>query len=222
MIKHNKLKIRFYHVPKSGGTTIFNMTQPWKDFKRAHKNKNHVCIAWFPPENDEIGMTIIRHPYSRFESAFYHIVDACNPQFYYRHAKQSDCETMRNKLGIHNFNYIFKNNPNDFLIALTDRNNPHHKEAQKIFQEFDIFKTQFYWLSDLFGLRIHPGIKIILHQENLRNEFNEIAKQLGYYPNWPNNVNKRLTKNSVPLNEHSKSIIRNLYKKDFKYFQFSV
>ena len=91
------IKIRFAHVPKSGGTAIFNMTQKWKNFKRLHPNHTHVKISKYPPKPDETGLTIIRHPYSRFLSAFYHMVDACNASFYYRNAPVSDCNTMKSK-----------------------------------------------------------------------------------------------------------------------------
>ena len=45
--------IKHYHVPKSGGTTIFNMTQRWNTFKRAHPKKIVLArnIAKIPTKN---------------------------------------------------------------------------------------------------------------------------------------------------------------------------
>ncbi len=219
---NNNKTLRFYHVPKSGGTAIFNMITKWNNFKRAHPRKNHVCICWYPPGSDDIGFTIIRHPYSRFISAFYHMVDACNDQFYYRHAKESDCNTMK-KMGI-DFN-IFQKDPNRFLRALIDKTFLGHKEANKVMKEFSIFKPQFYWLSDLFSSRVHPGIKFILNQENLEKEFTELAQQYGQNPDWytaQQHSNKRLSPETIPLSDVSKAILRNYYKNDFKHFKFSI
>lgn len=214
------MKIRFYHVPKSGGTAIYNMTKNWKNFKRAHPKKNHVCICYNPPKSDETGMAVIRHPYSRFISAFYHMVDACDPKFYYKNAPVSDCNEAK-KMGITNFGALYQNNPNYFLRALVDRNFPGHREAKKIFSSFSIFKSQFYWLSDIFGWKLHPGINILLHQENLRNEFNDLSRTLGQVPVWVND-NKRISQNIIPLTDVSKAIIRKMYKDDFKHFNFDI
>lgn len=212
-------KVRWYHIPKSGGTSIFNMTQHWNNFKRAHPNKNHVKTAFYPPNNDEIGLTVIRHPYERFVSAFYHMVDACNSNFYYRNAKVSDCNTMKKR----NINFdIFQNDPNIFLYALITNTHPHHKIAKEVFNTFTIFKPQFYWVSDMNGHKIHESIKIILNQENLEREFEEIADKLGHHTSWPNEKmsNKRITTDKKELNDLSKSIIRNIYKDDFIHFDF--
>lgn len=219
---NNNKTVKFYHVPKSGGTAIFNIIKDWKHFKRAHPNKNHVCVCWYPPKSNEIGFTIIRHPYSRFVSAFYHMVDACNEKFYYRHANKSDCNTM-SQLGI-DFS-MFNNDPNQFLRALIDKSVIGHKESNKIINHFSIFKPQFYWLSDLFSTRIHPGIQIILHQENLEQEFTNLARQFGYTPDWytaNDHSNKRITTEIIPLSDVSKAILRNYYKDDFKYLQFKI
>lgn len=210
-------KVRFYHIPKSGGTTVFKLTHDWSNFKRAHRQKNHVPISYFPPDVDEIGMAVLRHPYSRFISAFYHMVDACNPNFYYRNASQSDCESL-NSIGIYNFGELYRYDPNEFLYRL-DRGDT---TTKKIWRRFDIFRSQFYWLSDIFGLRIHPGVKMTLRQENLQNEFDDIARQLGHHVDWGNSYNVRITQNSVPLTEQSKKILRKFYEKDFRHFDFET
>jgi len=213
-------KIRFYHTPKSGGTAIFNMTRPWKNFTRAHPESNHIPIKKHTPKKNEVALTIIRHPYDRFVSAFYHLVDSCNEEFYYRYAAVSDCEILQKK----NIDFgIFKNDPNEFLMAYVNITHPYHKEANVIFHTFSIFKPQFYWLSNFFQTNIHDQLKIILHQENLEKEFNMVAKKLGYRElRWPDNrrSNRRITQETKTLNDYSKSILQKLYKDDFKYFCF--
>ena len=102
-------KFIFYHVPKSGGTAIFNAIRNIKGIQRAHPNINHVKISKYPPNSNDIPFTVIRHPYSRFVSAFYHLKDACNTEFYYKNANVSDCEWLQNRkinmdIGVTNIN----------------------------------------------------------------------------------------------------------------------
>jgi hypothetical protein len=214
-------KYRFYHIPKNGGTAIFTMTQKWKNHKRAHPHKNHVKLIEYPPQPDEIAYTVIRHPYSRFTSAFYHLVDSCKDEFYYKHAKVSDCDWLQHKQISMD---IFHNDPNVFLQALMEKIHPYHKEAQAIFHHFDILKPQFYWVSNLWGTHIDTRLQKIIHQENLEREFQEIADNLGEYTFWPRDrsANTRLTQNTIPLNDQSKAIIRSIYYNDFKHFGFSA
>lgn len=212
-------KYRFYHIPKTGGTAIFNMTTKWKNHKRAHPNINHIMTKHYPPEQDEIGYAVIRHPYSRFVSAFYHMVDACNDEFYYKNATVSDCDWLqKNDINMS----IFYNDPNEFLLALSDHKNPHHILAKKIFFKFDIFRPQFYWLQNNNSNGIDPNIKILLNHENLKNEFTIIANSLGEKAVWPEgkSSNSRITKTTIPLTDKSKEIIRNIYNRDFKYLKF--
>lgn len=208
---NRKIKFRFYHVPKTGGTSIFGMTSGWKNHKRADPRINHVRIRDIVPKDDEIAYTVVRNPYNRFVSAFYHLVDACDPNFFYKDAPVSDCNYLRdNNLSM----TIFDNDPNKFLKALVDKTSKNHIVARKMFYHFDIFKSQMYWLGDSSG-KLHSSIGIILRQETLRDDFEEyIAGPLGQTPNWPND-NKRITQETIPLTDKSKRIIERLYPRDF-------
>lgn len=207
-------RIKFYHIPKSGGTAIFNMTKDWKLFKRAHPQQNHVQVYKYPPKIGEDGLIVIRHPYSRFLSAFYHMVDSCNPDFYYRNAKQSDCDTL-NRMNI-DFSKYHKD-PNYFLSMF--RKDP---DVKRVLDTFSVFRPQFYWVKDFLGFRLHHSIKYILHQETLNEDFQKIANMLNEQVQWPNESesHRRISQHIVPLTEESKSILHELYRDDFKHFKF--
>ena len=211
-------KFRFYHIPKTGGTSIFGITRTWTNHKRAHPNHNHVRIIKTLPDPDDIAYAVTRHPYSRFSSAFYHVMDACNEKFFYRNAKVSDCDWLISK-GFDNKLLVFNNDPNEFLYALMERSSPYHIMARTVFYHFDIFRPQFYWIGDPRTMRIHHSIKFILRQENLEHEFETmVAQPLGQVPEWDNSVNKRITADTIPLTDTSKGLLRKLYPLDFGNF----
>lgn len=219
--KQKNPKYRFYHIPKAAGTAIFNMTTKWPNHKRAHPRINHVRIKDHPPKSDEISYAVIRHPYSRFTSAFYHLVDACNDDFYYKNATVSDCDWMeKKKISMK----LFNDDPNEFLKALQEKIHPYHKIAQITFHHFDTLKPQFYWLQDRWGHKVDPRLNKILHHENIETEFQKIADDLGEYALWPRgkSANARISYNTTPLNDQSKAILRSLYKDDFKHFSFDT
>jgi len=218
-VNREKPRYRFYHLPKNGGTAIFNMTGPWPRHKRAHPQMNHVRIKDYPPEKNETAYAVIRHPYSRFESAFYHLVDACKDDFYYKNATVSDCDWMqKRKISM----ALFNNDPNEFLRAMQEKIHPYHKVAQAVWYHFDIMKPQFYWVSDRYNRKIDSRISTFLRQENLEKEFQKIADSLGEYALWPRDrsANIRLSNRLIPLNDQSKAILRYLYRDDFKHLSF--
>ena len=215
----SKPRYRFYHLPKNGGTAIFNMTGPWARHKRAHPNRNHVRLRDYPPKEDETAYAVIRHPYSRFESAFYHLVDACDDSFYYKNATVSDCDWLeKKKISM----TLFNNDPNEFLKAMQEKIHPYHRVAQAVWHHFDILKPQLYWVADSSRRAIDSRIKMFLRQENLEREFQKIADSLGEYAMWPRgrSANTRLTRRTIPLNDQSKAILRTLYKDDFRHWSF--
>ena len=144
--------------------------------------------------------------------------DVADPNHFYHNANVSDYRTLQ-EMGI-DMN-IFMKDPNIFLEAVVDEKHYLHKIAISILYKFDIFKPQFYWLRDSTGLFVYPGLKLLKH-ENLEKEFKWVEKKTGCKMNWPtgNNANKRITRNTIPLNQKSKEIVQWLYKDDFKHFRF--
>lgn len=219
-MQKNSKNFVFYHIPKTGGTAIFNITSRWKNHRRACPDNNHVRISEIEPKADEVAYCVIRHPYSRFVSAFYHMVDACNDKFFYKNATVSDCEWLQNKRISMS---IFKNDPNEFLFAMQEKIHPYHTIAQEIFYYFDIFKPQFFWICNEKETGIDHRMKHFLRQETLEKDFKEqIAGNEGV--SWPNDsvANKRISNDTKSLNDLSKAIIRNLYMNDFHFLHFTV
>jgi len=214
------MKIVFYHVPKNGGTAIFEGMRKCKNFRRADPKINHIRIKDKPPNFfTEKPFAVIRHPYDRFVSAFYHMNDISNPDHFYHDAPVSDYRTMREN-GI-DMN-VFKYDPNEFLEALNDTHHNYHYMAKYILNNFDIFKSHFYYLQDLTGTMIYPTLKL-LNYDNLNYEFKKFVEyQTGCEMIWPDGkmANKRLSTYTIPLTDESKEIIRNIYSDDFKHFKF--
>jgi hypothetical protein len=206
----NKKNYIFYHIPKTGGSTIYEVTKNWKNFKRADLYNNHVRVAFKPPPKGYIGVAIIRNPYDRFTSAFYHMVDSCSDDFFYKRAIESDCKSL-NDMGVYDFGRMYNFDPNVFLILLEEGD----KITNKIFNKFSIFRTQYYWISSIFG-GIHSRMKLIPYSR-MTLEFEQIALRLGETLDWSKSVNKRITNTSIPLTQDSKEIIKRLYKQDFRY-----
>lgn len=209
---------RFYHVPKTGGTALFNMTEFWPNHRRS--SSNHVRIREDPPKSDEtIVYAVIRDPYDRFVSAFYHVVDACNDDFFYKNAQVSDCDWLRES-GISGT--MFSNDPNVFAAALDNRNHPLFAKARELFYKLSIFRSQIHWLGDWSG-SLHKSIRL-LRSETLKQDFAPIASQLGHDDlRWPEgkSANNRITKAAVPLNPVSRAVVRRLYSSDFDALPFS-
>lgn len=73
----DKINLKFIHIPKTGGTSIEMAAKRnnllWGTFDKSLKNHKCVCSPWHCPQKvNTYCFCVIRNPYDRFISQFYH------------------------------------------------------------------------------------------------------------------------------------------------------
>jgi hypothetical protein len=177
----------FVHIPKTGGTSI----------SRAPNVSTliHSKLKYF--KNSDYIFTIIRNPYDRFESAFWHHKTLDDPNHYWGGYSR------------HSMIREYFTDPNDFIESILNVESDRHKIAVRCLK-YVHFIPQFYFLSDKkhkLNKRIN---KFIIYSKNLSEDVKKYADiNIGY-------LNKTQDHPNVPLNNISKQFINNYYKKDFE------
>jgi len=183
----------FIHIPKTGGTSIVN-SMPYINsvvHRKLGARDNYQ-------DNDYV-FTIIRDPYDRFQSAFWHHQTLDSTDHYWRHLDHSRSKIRK-----------YFADPNDFIKALTDVNNPKHTNAMEDFNQFDHFVPQTFYVSDTSG-NLDPRIsKIYIYSKDLSEKLGVPIKTINKTPKHPD----------VKLNEASKKFIKNYYAKDFELMEY--
>lgn len=172
-------KWSFLHIPKTGGVSLtdtLHHKSPNVEF--VNESLNHPSINFFPEMAGYYVFTIIRNPFHRFLSAyFHHLRDFENNEFnYYRGYKQFVDETVKSltmvtntmdyyistdnpKLRKVNFFIKFENYKNDIDIVLNKLNtnnniirhlNKNHVSSKYIknYQMYDNIYKENPWLVD--------------------------------------------------------------------------
>lgn len=214
------MSVVFYHIPKNAGTAIVNGLKQCKNFRRANsKGSDHSRISENPPKPGEISFIVLRDPVDRFISMYYHLRDMSHPDHAYHDDNCDVCSQTqiekKFKFNIHHFPDV-----NDFARAIYFKSHPYHDEAYRIYSELPLFKSQYYWVSDQYG--VSKKLNIILYQSRLVQEFPKIEKLIGCKMTWPSGIeaNQRLTREKYYVNEMTRSIVHYLYKDDYTYFTF--
>lgn len=151
LINHSE-KWAFLHIPKTGGvslTTLLYHESPNIEF--VNESLNHPSINFFPEMVGYYVFTIIRNPFHRFLSGyFHHIRDFENSKFnYYRDYKQFVDETIKSQTLV--------TNTMDYCIS-TD--NPKLRKVN-FFIKFENYKND---------------IDIVLNKLNINNNIGHINK----------------------------------------------
>lgn len=189
---YKSLKLRFIHIPKTGGTSIENaaikLNLNWGRFDNNLKSYNN-CAPWHCPQMlNNYTFCVIRNPYDRFISQFYHDNKIENYTSYFL-----------NK-------YITK-----YLLLI--RNNIHISDNHFLQQykfcnycyiaiSFDNLQENLNKVTDIFNIPI-------LELEKLPGGIKQQTKR-------NNTEYKILTVNDI--DESNKRLIENFYKYDFELY----
>lgn len=172
------MKKTFLHIPKTAGTSVSNLP-----------NINHICHYKLDPHTSyDFVFTIVRNPFERFQSAFYHHMTLDSPDHYYK-----DVDTYSN-LRLH------YSDINSFVLGIINN----EKNAINAFNYIH-FKPQTDFLLNKNGI-IDPRINLIIKYEDLHSHFPELKSFI---------LNKTPSFNKTPMNQNTINFIKNFYKLDF-------
>lgn len=177
-------KIKFIHIPKTSGCAFieqYDVETMW-----------HYPISKFTDPKDKF-ISIVRNPYSRFLSAFYHHIDVHNG------------DNMWSEVDKKSEVYMYKD-PNKFIEELLKQN----KHALEQFYKHIHFREQYKFLT-VDGTNktpIDPRVKILA--------FENLAQDKSYIKfNGFSGKHKR-----IKLNDMSMAFISEYYSSDFEYFGY--
>ena len=179
----------FIHIPKTGGTAIVN------SMKYINSVVHRKLAEHDNYRDGDYVFTVIRDPYDRFQSAFWHHQTLDSSEHYWRHLDAEKSKIRR---------YFIS--PNDFIEALTDLKNPKHNVAMEDFNKFDHFVPQVFYVTDKNN-NLDPRIsKIYIYSKDLSKKLGVEIKTLNRTPKHP----------KIELTAKSKKFIKDYYSKDFE------
>ena len=209
-------KLKFVHITKCAGVNIedINTKQEWgrfdKEIESMFKSVDfrlwpfwHVPFQYLKKEQlvemlEKYDLfTVVRNPYDRIIS-----------EYYCRWAGPGPNGRLEESKNIDEFNRFIRN----ILLDVKQK----MKKDEKIHQHYT---PQHYYFVDKEGNNI---IKNVLKLENLSVEFNELMKRYGYEYSLEQ---KEITKRNfgvLHLSYENISLIREIYKRDFEMFGYSM
>jgi len=207
-------KLKFIHITKSAGTTIHYINKEWgcfdKEVEQLFKSVDyrlwpywHVPFQYLRKEQlDEMLekydlFTVVRNPYDRIISEYYCIWGGPGPNGKLEESKNID-----------EFNIFIKSK----LLQVKQK----IKNNDKIHQHYT---PQHYYFVDNEGNNI---IKNVIKFENLSVDFNELMKKYGYDYNIIQKDSSKRNFGVLHLSYENISLIREIYKKDFEMFGYSM
>lgn len=179
----------FIHIPKTGGTSVHS-TGVYRSY--GHMPASHDDRAWIDEQDLPPLFAVVRHPYSRFASAYYFLRAGGNSAYDRYYAR---------KLGIHRLGL------NEFAAR---------KVASGEALDWLHFKPQADFLTNRSG---ELSVRFLLRFEHLENDWRRFATGFDLPPVLERrNVGR--SRKKAPLTEESKLIIRRAYHRDFELLGF--
>ena len=204
----DKEKLIFIHIPKNAGTSIKSIFSENKNFHIPggeifkHKTINEIKKEHLDKYNEYKKFAIIRNPYDRMISfyAYYKNYRLTNNMLY----KKGYVE----KANIKNFREWICNKKENVDINYSIKYHVGKLNVLNTFIKEKLFKPQHTWVDKTVA---------ILKFENLQKDFNDFLNKKVNIPKTNNSSRYDLLDY---YNEETANIVYNLYKEDFKKFNY--
>ena len=199
--KYDKNDKMLVHIPKTGGTSLTKIPSV-----RSPSSFGSIVSHNKLPNNIKENLyvfAIMRDPYDRFESAFWHHKTLGDPKHHW------NIDSLGSKIR-HHFE-----DPNQFIRAIQDPEHPKHIIAKNQFRYWVHFKPQVDWLKDSQGVIDTRITDIFVYNKELGTMLNKHPMFKGEKVPF---LNKTPSHNRVGLDDNSKKFIEEYYKEDLEMF----
>ena len=226
MISH-KHKFIFSHIPKAGGTTIErylhahaseSVGEPFAKTEKIYRNKELFKIIDDHPTYFKF--TFCRNPYTRLLSCYLHLAKHSMTFIEFVHATKKFIE--------YNPGEYYKKILHNSTIFSFWREDAHELSHLNFRIKDTEHLSECFGDNGLLGYHVLPQVYFLNGEdfhigrvENMQADFSEVCNLIGIPP--PDVLKARRKQEYDPedyYNEDLRSIVKDIYKEDFKYFKY--